>query len=195
MLILSTAAVGRKVMSIHSGVAVAVIDEFIIDPAKLRIEAFSVRGPRVKFFSVLHTGDIREWNRMGVIVNSEDDIIEVGEDMPKVKSLVEDKFNLNNIGARTEAGKRLGKVKSFVFDDLSFGVVKINVEKGGILSIFGGMLVIDRASVVNVTKKYIVVKDGFEKIVESSKNKVLGKGVENVEYGFSASPVKVKEDE
>lgn len=196
MLILSTAEAGRKIVSIHSGGVVALIEASIIDPSRLKIVAFSVRGPRIKYFSILHTSDIREWGRgmLGVVINSEDDIVEVAEDMPKIKTLVEEKFRLVGINVRTESGKRLGRVKSYVFDSQSFDVTSINVEKLGIFSIFSGRLAIGRVSILNVTKRYIVVKDGTEKIGAALKPGLIKNAADNVEYGFNSEGASLKQD-
>jgi sporulation protein YlmC with PRC-barrel domain len=181
MLILSEAISGKKVMSIHSGGAIATIAEPVIDPKNLRIVAFSVSARGLKYYSVIHSSDIREWSQLGAIINSEDDLMEVDENMPKIKSVVEGGFNLLGINVRTESGRRVGKVRNFVFETDGYFVVKLYVERAGIFVLFNPVLLIERDSVVDVTKKYIVIKDAVIKIKDSSKKKAR----ENVEYGFS----------
>lgn len=180
MLVLSEAIYGKRVMSIHAGGRIAEIQNAVIDPQNLKIVGFSVMARGLKYFSVLHSSDIREWSSLGAIVNSEDSVMEVDENMPKIKNLVEEGFELAGISVRTESGKRLGKVKNFVFETDGFFVVKIYVENRGLLSLFNGIRVIERDSVVNVTKKYLVVADDVLKIKSKKKAK------ENVEYGFNS---------
>ncbi len=180
MLILSEAISGKKVMSMHVGGAIATLGAPIIDPANLKIIGFSVTARGMKYFSVLHSSDIREWSPIGAIVNSEDSIMEVDENMPKIRDLVEGDFNLTGIGVRTESGKRLGKVRNFVFETDGFFVVKLNIEKRSLLGLINTPISIERDSVVNVTKKYIVISDNANKVrVKSEKKKT------NVEYGFT----------
>jgi uncharacterized protein YrrD len=181
MLILSEAISGKKIMSVHSGGSIAKISEPIVDPKNLKIVAFSANARGMKYFSVIHSSDIREWSPLGVIINSEDDIMEVDENMPKIRSVIEDGFELVGIKVRTESGKRLGKVRNFVFETDGYFVVKFYVEKSGILSVLNPVLLIERDSVVDVTKRYLVVKDATIKLRQSQKKKVK----ENVEYGFS----------
>lgn len=181
MLILSEAINGKPVMSMHAGGAIAGLGEAIIDPANLKIVAFSIYARGVKYFSVLHSSDIREWSPLGAIVNSEDVLMEVDENMPKIRDLVEGKFSLVGLGVRTESGKRLGKVRSFVFETDGFFVVKLNIEKQSLLGLINSPLSIERDSIVNVTKKFIVISDNANKIkVKGEKKKEA-----NVEYGFT----------
>ena len=181
MLVLSETISGKKVMSIHAGGAIASIGDAIIDPSNLKIVGFSVAARGLKYFSVVHASDIREWSALGAVINSEDDIMEVDENMPKIRGLIESKFKLDGIGVRTESGKRLGKVKNYVFETEGFFVVKFYIEKSGPLNFFSQPLVIERDSVVNVTNKFIVVADDKSKVKAGDKKKT------NVEYGFSGN--------
>lgn len=182
MLVLSEAVADKKVMSIHAGGAIATTSAAIIDPKNLKIVAFSVSAKGLKYFSVVHSSDIREWSALGVIINSEDDVMEVDENMPKIREIIESNFKLEGIGVRTESGKRLGRVKNYVFETDGFFVVKLYIEKSSMLGLFSQPLVIERDSVVNVTNKFIVVSDDKAKAkLKSSKVK------EEVEYGFSGN--------
>lgn len=180
MLILSDTVSKKAIMSVHAGKAIARIAEPIIEPSNLKIVAFSVSAPGLKFLSVLHSGDIREWSRLGVIVNSEDDIMEVDENMPKIRKLAEDNFQLGGVGVRTESGKRLGRVRNFVFETEGFFVVKFYVERFGLLGFTKPTLIFDRDSVVNITQKYIVIADDASRSVVGKKSPK-----DNLEYGFS----------
>lgn len=181
MLVLSEAIYGRKVMSIHAGGQIATLQDPLIDPKNLKIVGFGVSARGLQYYSVLHSSDIREWGNIGVIVNSEDAIMEVDENMPKIKYLAEAGFKLEGIGVRTESGKRLGKVRNFVFETEGYFVVKLYVENRGILSLMNGTRVIERDSIVNVTKKFLVVSEDTLKVRSGSKKKAN----ENIEYGFN----------
>lgn len=182
MLILSEAISGKKVMSMHAGGAIASLAEPIIDPANLKINAFSISARGMKYFSVLHGSDIREWSAIGAIVNSEDAIMEVDENMPKIKELIEGGFKLEGIGVRTESGKRLGRVRNFVFETDGFFVVKLNIERRSLLGLVNTPISIERDSIVNVTKKFIVISDNANKVKSKSEKKQTA----NVEYGFTS---------
>lgn len=179
MLVISEAILGRKVMSVHAGGAIANLDSAIIDPSNLKIMAFSVYARGLQYFSVVHSTDIREWSSLGVVINSEDDVMEVDDNIPKLKKLVEAKFKLDGIGVRTTSGKRMGRVRNYVFETDGFFVVKLYIEKTGLLSLLSQPLTIERESVVNVTNKFIVIDDDVNKAKIKNKK-------ENVDYGFSA---------
>ncbi len=180
VLVISEAIANKRIMSIHAGGAIASVDMAIIDPSNLKISAFSVYAKGLQYFSVIHSSDIREWSSLGVVINSEDDIMEVDENMPKLKQLIESKFELDGINVRTTSGKRLGKVRSYIFETDGFFVVKLYIEKTGLLSLLNQTLIVERDAVVNVTNKFIVISDEASKIRSK-------KGIkDNVEYGFSA---------
>lgn len=179
MLVIDEIISGKKVMSIHAGRAIAAINEAVIDPSDLKIVAFSIHARGLRYFSVIHSSDIREWSNLGAVINSEDDVMEVDENMPKIKELVESKFRLGGIGVRTESGRRLGRVKNYIFETDGFFVVKLYIEKTGLLSLLSQPLVIERGSVINVTNKFIVIADDANKV------KIKGRPKENIDYGFS----------
>ncbi|HRV76131.1 MAG: hypothetical protein H6799_00280 [Candidatus Nomurabacteria bacterium] len=187
MLVISESIAGRRVMSIHAGAPIASINEAIIDPSNLKISAFSVYSQNLQFFSVVHSSDIREWSNLGLVINSEDDVMEVDDNMPKIKKLVESKFKLDGINVRTSSGKRIGKVKNYVFETDGYFIVKLYVEKTVILSLFSQPLIIGRDAVINVTDKYIVISD------ESAKVRVK-RNKEAVDYGFSAQSSEAAND-
>ena len=63
-------------MSLQTGQPLGRLAAPIIDPYTLRIVAFYVEGPRLDFSpAVLFTDDIREFGRLGAIVNSVDNIM------------------------------------------------------------------------------------------------------------------------
>ena len=105
--------------------------------------------------------------------------MEVDENMPKIRELAEAKFEMTGIGVRTESGKRLGRVRNFVFETEGFFVVKINIEKRSLLGLINTPLSIERDSIVNVTKKFLVISDNANKVKDGKKAKA------NVEYGFT----------
>lgn len=171
MLVINDAISGKKVMSIHAGGAIASIEGALIDPSNLKILAFSVNAKNIKYFSVVFSSDIREWGQIGAIINSEDEIIEVDENLPKIKDIAQSKFRLEGIGVRTESGRRLGRVKNYIFETDGFFVVKFYIEKIAWLGIFKQPIVIERESIINVTDKFLVVSDDASK-------------VKNTKYGF-----------
>lgn len=181
MLVLSDAIFGVKVLSLHVAKPIAKVADALIDPSKLKIEAFSVRGGGIRYFSAIFTGDVREWGPMGLIVNSEDVIMEVDDNLPRLKGIVEDEFELVGARVRTESGKRLGKVVRFVFETEGFFVVKIYVDRISTLGLGRRPLIIERDSIVDVKKKHIIVKDAH------IKNKTSTEKTTQQSYEFSPS--------
>lgn len=178
MLVLSESIEGRKVMSIHAGGPIAKLSSAVVEPTSLKIVGFSVRAPGIRFFSILHSSDLREWGALGVVVNSEDSIMEVDENMPKIRKIIESKFKLAGTGVRTESGRRLGRVVNFVFETEGYFVVKLYVERVGILSLTKKPLIIERSSITNVTNKFIEVKEASIEVEKQKKKEI--------EYGFEA---------
>ncbi len=160
MLILDSLISQKRIYSVHSGSQIASLRNPVINRGNLKIEAFEIAAAGIRFLTVVHSVDIREWNRLGVIIDSEDDLMEVGHDMPKLKALVEDNCQLLEMGVRTQSGKRLGKVSDFAFDPSDYYIKKIYVDKSSIFSILKDPLIIGRESIIDITNKFIIIKDG-----------------------------------
>ena len=108
--------------------------------------------------AIIMVRDIREIAREGIIVDSLEDIEEVGE-VVRLKELVERKFQLAGTLVETESGQELGKVEDYTVSDHNYLIQKLYLKQSLLKNLLLNNLIIDRTQVVSVTDKKIIVRD------------------------------------
>jgi uncharacterized protein YrrD len=63
----------------------------------------------------------------------------------------------------TVSRKKIGKVSEFTVDDKSFFIQKIYVSQSIFKNLTGSNLILDRNNIIEITYKYVIVKDFEEK--------------------------------
>ena len=156
MLKLSSSLLNRPVMSLRAGAQIGVAIEPIINPHNLKILGWwctSVSGKKM----VLLSEDVREAMPEGLAVN-DDDALSEPADLVRHKEILDIRFQLMNKLVRTKRQK-LGKVSDYSFNDGLF-VQKLYVARP-LHKVFTSedTLIIDREQILEVTDKYILVRD------------------------------------
>jgi sporulation protein YlmC with PRC-barrel domain len=153
--------IGQPILGIRGGRELARVVDIVLNPHKMRIEAFFCDDRRSQEDLVLHGEDIREFGALGIIVDSEDSIMPLG-DLVRLKEIVELNFSLIDKAVVTESGKKLGKVENYVVDDNGFNIEKI-YARPQLLKAFGTSdFIIGRRQIVRVNNNEVVVKDPTE---------------------------------
>ena len=151
-------------MSLRTGGQIAIASEPIINPHNLKILGWwcSPRGARSRL--VLLSEDVRELMSQGLAVN-DDDALSSPEDLARHGDILNIKFQLIDKTVRTKRQK-LGKVGDFSYNEGMF-VQKLYVARP-VTKIFSSQdtLLIDRTQILEVTDKYILVRDGEVKATE-----------------------------
>lgn len=154
--------INQPILGIRGGRQLALTLEPILDPRKLKIEAFYSQVRTSQDDMVLFTSDIRELGSLGIIVDSED-VIMPTTDLVRLEELIDLNFDLLGKLVVTESGDRLGKVDNYAVDDLNFKIEKIYAKPTGLKALNKSDFVIARRQVANVNNKEVVVKDAFVK--------------------------------
>lgn len=163
MLLLSKSLDARPILSIQQGSMVGVLGAPIVNPDKLEIVAFEVHGPRwVSQDAKLLTQDIREFNQQGVVIDSDEDIVEA-KDLVKFEEVFKIYYQIIGKPVITESKKRLGKVEEYVINSDTYRVQKLHVAQPLFRSFSNSALKIDRSQIVNVSDRKITVKDASVK--------------------------------
>lgn len=150
-------------MSLQNGSKLGLAQRPIIDPRKLQIIAYYASGPRIHSASVLHTADIREFGPLGFIVNGADSIMELDEDLIRLKQVIDINFSLLGKMVVDEKKRRLGKVVEYIVETDGFFVQKIHVGQSVLKNLTSSNLIIHRSQIVELTDHHIVVKSGAVK--------------------------------
>lgn len=166
MLLLGSRLNDTPVMSLQTGGKLAVTTKPIIDPANLHIVAYEISGPLLtQQPSFLRTADIREYGRLGMIIDSSDEIVGL-EDVLKIEELYKLGFTLVGLPVLDEHQHKLGKVSDYTVDTLQYTVQQLNVSKGFLRGITDTGLLIHRSQIVEINDKAIIVKTTAKKTVE-----------------------------
>lgn len=166
MLILGSRLLGTPVMSLQTGGKLATTTKPIIDPANLHIVAYEIEGPLLtQTPSLLRTADIREYGRLGMIIDSSDELIGV-DDVLKIEALYKSRFPLIGMTVIDEQNHKLGKIDDYTVDTLQYTIQQLNVSKGFLRSLTDTGHLIHRSQIVEINDKTIVVKSGAKKSVE-----------------------------
>ena len=170
MLITSTKLLGTPVLSVQTSGAIAQIDSAIIDPDNLKIIAFKLSGPAVTSqANLLDVKSIREYSHLGLIIDSEDELIN-SNDVIKIKDVLDLNFNLLGLKVETRKGSKLGHITGYTFNSDDFVIQQIIVKRPLVKSFVDPELTIHRREIVEITDYKVVVKDE-EKVLKARANK------------------------
>lgn len=146
----------RPVMSLRTGTQVAIAIEPVINPHNLKILGWWCAAPGGQRL-VLLSEDVRESMPSGLAINNEDALSDPA-DLVRHKEILEINFELMEKLVRTKRQK-LGKVSDFSYNEGLF-VQKLYVARP-LRKVFTSddTLLIDREQILEVTDKYILVRD------------------------------------
>ena len=145
-------------MSLQTGQPLGRLSAPIIDPYTLRIVAFYVEGPRLDFSpAVLFTDDIREFGRLGAIVDSVDNIMST-DGLVRLNEIISYNFTLNRILVVDDNKRKLGKVSGYVIDPLNFEIRQLRVRPSVFRSLSTAELLVNRSQIIKVEPDKITVK-------------------------------------
>lgn len=158
MLLAISRVLGAPVMSLQTGQPLCRLVEPIINPYNLRVVAFYVDGPRLDFSpAVVFTEDIREFGRMGAIVDSSDSIMSP-EGMVRLNEIISYNFTLNRLPVIDEKRNKLGRVNGYIIDTLNFEIEQLQIHPGLLKSFATAELLVHRRQIVRVEPNRITVK-------------------------------------
>jgi uncharacterized protein YrrD len=117
-------------MSLQTGGKLAHTEKAIINPANLQIVAFEVSGTLLtEKPSFLRIADIREYGRLGMIIDSTDELVGL-DDVIQIERLYKQNFSLIGMQVIDESGHKLGKIDGYTVETDDFIIQQINVKKG-----------------------------------------------------------------
>jgi hypothetical protein len=156
MLLLGSSFAKFQILSLRANVPVGTVIGHIINPHKLRVDALWCKVPQSRAPQILLRQDIREISPKGIIVDDLD-VIVPREDMIRLESIIELKFEL--LGKKVISGRfPLGKVVDYAVDRDGFVIQKLYVEPTILGRIKSSRLTVDRAQIVEVSPQYVRVK-------------------------------------
>lgn len=163
MLQLSSALLNIPVMSLRTGGQVALAELPIINPNNLKIEGWYCDDHFSKEKLILLTQDIREIVPQGFAVDDHD-VLSPPEELIRLQSILELNFALLGKQVITNHRRRVGKVTDYATDTSSLIIQKLYVSQPIYKNITGGNLTIDRSQIIEITDRYVKIRDVDEKV-------------------------------
>jgi len=155
MLRLSSSLLNRPVVSLRTGGQIALAEVPIINPHNLKILGWWCSSPDGQ--QVLLAEELRDMVPEGLAVNNEEALSDPS-DLVRHHEILEINFDLMDKPVRTKR-QRLGRVSDYSYNDGMF-VQKLYVARP-LRKVFSAedTLIIDREQIIEVTDKYIMVRD------------------------------------
>lgn len=159
MLILVSQIQDAPILSIRNGHPVAVAGKMLVDADKLEVAAVFCKSPGWRGENhVLLLRDIREYSRSGIIIDSLEDIEDIGE-IIRLGDVVERDYQIIGKPVVTEGGTKLGKVEDYSVDSISNTIQKLYIKPSLLKNLMVNNLMVDRAHILKADDNQIIVSD------------------------------------
>ncbi len=146
------------------GGRIAEVTELVIDPNTLKLVACRVDGaaPEESGDHILRVDDIREFSRLGMIVDSADDFAG-DDDVIQVSEIRKLNFSLINLRVESVDKAKLGKVIDYILDTDTWQVFQLIVHRPMLKSLLDPELTISRSEIVEVNDYKVIVRSEHKK--------------------------------
>lgn len=177
MLILGSRLLQSPIMSLQTGTRLATVLRPLIDPSNLQVIAYEVDGELLSEKpSFIRTVDVREYGRLGMIIDSNDELIGL-DDVIQVKKIHSLNFSLIGLQVIDDHGRKLGKVDDYTIETGDFFVQQLNVRRGFLRGITDTGLLIGRTQIIEINNTAVIVRAPSVKSNEPVMNAIRGEFV------------------
>ena len=167
MLIEGSKLLNYPILSLHTASKIAEVKALIIDPNFLKVVAFEINAASSKQRLFLETTSVREFSKMGMIVDSDEEFVEQG-DVIKLKEMIELGFTLENMKVLSKKKTMLGRVEDFIVTTDDFRVMQLIIKRPIYKSLIDPELVIGRSEIHEINDTEIIVKSDESTIIKKS---------------------------
>ena len=157
MLIEGSKLLNYPILSLHTASRIAEVKDLVVDPNFLKIVAFEISAVSSKQRLFLDVTSVREFSKMGMIVDSDEEFIEQN-DVIKLKETIELGFTLENMKVVTKKKTMLGRVEDFMVTTDGFQVMQLIIKRPIYKALIDPELVIGRSEIHEINDNEIIVK-------------------------------------
>lgn len=157
MLVYYSKLIGTPILSMQAAGAIGQISKVVVDPEGLKIIAFVINGPS-KSANLLDVQSVREYSSLGMVIDSEDELVGP-TDIVKLQKVLELNFDLLTLKVETKKHTKLGHIIDFTVTEEDFVVKQLIVKRPTLKSLVDPELTIPRSEIIEVTDYKIIVKD------------------------------------
>lgn len=169
MLINTSRLINCPILSLHVGGKVATVTEVVVDPDSLKIIACRVDGPLVgkEVGDILPMTSVREFSRLGVIIDSTDELVDA-EEIVRIRDVLALNFNLVGLKVETKKGAKLGKVTDSTANPETWQIEQLIVQRPLLKAFIDPELIVSRSQIIEIDDYKVTVKDNEAKIKEEA---------------------------
>ena len=167
MLIEGSKLLNYPILSLHTASRIAEVKALVVDPNFLRIVAFEISAVSSKQRLFLDVTSVREFSKMGMIVDSDEEFIEQN-DVIKLKETIELGFTLENMKVVTKKKTMLGRVEDFMVTTDCFQIMQLIIKRPIYKALIDPELVIGRSEIHEINDNEIIVKSEESTIMKKS---------------------------
>jgi len=129
--------IGRTIVAREGGVSVGKVKDIVVDEAGRRVLGFLVEEGVFKRARVAPWATVQAIGPDAVVIASQASVVKADE-APEIKSVLDKKLVIKGLRLQTTAGKDLGKIDDFRFDESSGYIVGYELSGGVLADVFKG---------------------------------------------------------
>lgn len=167
MLIEGSKLLKYPILSLHTASRIAEVKGLVIDPNFLKVVAFEINAISSKQRLFLEASSVREFSKMGMIVDSDEEFIEK-DDVIKLKETIDLGFSLDNMKVVSKKKAMLGRIEDFIINTEDFQIMQLIVKRPIYKALIDPELVIGRSDIYEINDREIVVKSEEGTIMKKS---------------------------
>lgn len=157
MILAGSRLIDAPVMGLQTGSELARTAEAVIDPGRLEILAYQLKGSLLDDkVSLLRIDDVREFSDIGLIVDSSDEFV-APDDIIKLGEIYKLQFRLVGMPVIDEKRQKLGKVNAYTLETSTFLIQQLSVKRPLLKSLNDTELLIHRSQITEINDDAIVV--------------------------------------
>ena len=167
MLIEGSKLLKYPILSLHTASRIAEVKSLVIDPNFLKVVAFEISAVSSKQRLFLETSSVREFSKMGMIVDSDEEFVEK-DDVIKLKETIDLGFSLDNMKVVSKKKAMLGRIEDFIINTEDFQIMQLIVKRPIYKALIDPELVIGRSDIYEINDNEIIVKSEEGTIMKKS---------------------------
>ncbi len=164
------------VISLQTGLTVAMSYQPIVDPGALELIGLIAKTVKHHDHRMIMTRDVREFAIDCLIIDNEEELTDPHV-IVRLEGLWERPYHLIGKPVVSDMGRSLGRVDDYTINSDSYLVQKLYVRQSLLRSLLGTSLIIDRTQIIDVTAQRVIVRDATARESQTSSRSV-GTGIE-----------------
>jgi sporulation protein YlmC with PRC-barrel domain len=171
MYALASKLIGLPILSLQNAEAITQVKGLVMEIKSLEVIALTCEPrPQLAKQPVLLMRDVRQVAIDCLLVNAAEDLVEA-EDIVRLAPLLERDFQPQGLRVVTDMKRRVGRVEDYTINLQTYHLQKLYVRRSVLHSWMGASLIIDRAQIIEVSEREIIVRDAS--IPASSRSPIL----------------------